>query len=163
MLRRLIPHPILAVFLALLWLLLQESLAPLDVATGLVLGLLLSRTMQALDQTPPNFKRPLTAVGLFIVATYDVVRSNFALVALTLNRRRKDFHSGFVNIPLDIRSPHALAALATIITATPGTFWAAYDARTHVVTIHVLDLVDNEYWVSTIKERYERRLLAVFE
>ena len=81
MLRRLIPHPILAVFLALLWLLLQESLAPLDVATGLVLGLLLSRTMQALDQTPPNFKRPLTAVWLFFVATYDVVRSNFALVA----------------------------------------------------------------------------------
>lgn len=163
MLRRLVPHPVLAVALAGVWLLLQESLAPLDVAMGVLLGLLLSRVMVTLDQAPPKFKRPLAIFNLFAVVLYDVVRSNLAVAAISLNPRRSRVHSGFVNIPLDIGSPHALAALATIITATPGTFWAAYDTRTNVVTIHVLDLVDDEQWVRTIKGRYERRLLEVFE
>lgn len=160
--RRLVPHPLLALLLAAMWLMLQESLAPLDIAFGVVLGLLLSRVMDALEQAPPSIKRPLVAVGLFFVVSYDVVRSNFAVVAITLDKRRKA-HSGFVNVPLTIKSPYALAALATIITATPGTFWAAYDTRTNVVTIHVLDLVDPDYWVRTVTQRYERRLQAVFE
>lgn len=160
--RRIVPHPLLAVLLAVMWLMLQESLAPADIALGVVLGLLLSRVMDALEQKAPSIKRPLVAIGLFFVVSYDVVRSNFAVVAITLDKRRKA-HSGFVNVPLTITSPYALAALATIITATPGTFWAAYDTRTNVVTIHVLDLVDPDYWVRTVTQRYERRLQAVFE
>lgn len=160
--KRLVPHPLLAVLLAGMWLLLKESLAPVDVLTGVVLGLVVSRVMVALEQEPPSIKRPLTAIELFLVVSYDVIRSNFAVVAITLDKRRKA-HSGFINVSLDIRSPYALAALSTIITATPGTFWAAYDTRTNVVTIHVLDLVDPEYWVDTIKTRYEKRLKAVFE
>ena len=57
----------------------------------------------------------------------------------------------------------ALAALACIITATPGTAWARYDSRANVVTIHVLDLVDGEGLVRTIKQRYEVKLKEVFE
>lgn len=160
--RRLVPHPFLALLLAAMWLLLQESLAPIDIVVGVLLGLLLSRVMVTLDQKPPSIKRPLTALALFLVVSYDVVRSNFSVATIVVNGRRKA-HSGFVNVPLAIRSPYALAALATIITATPGTFWAAFDSRTNVVTIHVLDLVDPDYWVRTIQERYERRLQAVFE
>ena len=29
--------------------------------------------------------------------------------------------------------------------------------------IHVLDLVDESEWIRTIKDRYERRLLEIFE
>jgi len=160
--RRIVPHPLLAALLAGMWLLLQESLAPGDIALGVALGLVLSRVMVALEQEAPSIKRPFVALGLFLVVSYDVVRSNFAVVAILADRRRKA-HSGFVNVPLTIKSPYALAALATIITATPGTFWAAYDSRTNVVTIHVLDLVDPDYWVRTVTQRYERRLRAVFE
>ena len=39
------------------------------------------------------------------------------------SRRASSGRSGFVNIPLDLRDPYALAALACIITATPGTLW----------------------------------------
>ncbi len=71
--------------------------------------------------------------------------------------------AGFVDIPLDIRHPVALAALACIITATPGTAWAKYDSLANVVTIHVLDLVDGAALVRTIKDRYEAKLKEVFE
>lgn len=163
MLRRLVPHPLLAAILAAIWLILQESLAPGDVAVGVLLGLLLSRVMVTLEQAPPSFKRPAVGVALFFVVLYDIVKSNIAVGYMMLARRRRSIRSGFVNVPLEMKSPYALAALATIITATPGTFWAAYDTRTNVVTIHVLDLIDPEEWVGIVKGRYERRLLAVFE
>jgi multicomponent K+:H+ antiporter subunit E len=31
------------------------------------------------------------------------------------------------------------------------------------LTIHVLDLIDEREWIRTIKNRYERRLLEIFE
>jgi multicomponent K+:H+ antiporter subunit E len=68
-----------------------------------------------------------------------------------------------VQIPLELRHPAALAALACIITATPGTAWARYDSVRGVLTMHILDLIDDETWIRTIKERYERRLLEIFE
>jgi multicomponent K+:H+ antiporter subunit E len=68
-----------------------------------------------------------------------------------------------VEIPLDMRAPYGLASLACIITSTPGTLWVNFDAQRGVLTIHVLDLVDDEEWIRTIKDRYERHLLEIFE
>ena len=53
--------------------------------------------------------------------------------------------------------------VACIITATPGTSWVRYDRAAGVVTIHVLDLVDEQAWIRLFKQRYERRLLEIFE
>ena len=55
--------------------------------------------------------------------------------------------AGFVRIPLDMRAPYGLAALACILTATPGTVWVDYDAAEGTMLLHVLDLTDEEEWV----------------
>jgi multicomponent K+:H+ antiporter subunit E len=68
-----------------------------------------------------------------------------------------------MKIPLDLRDPYGLAALACIITATPGTVWAGLSPDGGTLTIHVLDLQDEEAWVRIIKQRYERRLMEIFE
>jgi multicomponent K+:H+ antiporter subunit E len=56
-----------------------------------------------------------------------------------------------------------LAALACIITATPGTLWVEYDSADNTMLLHVLDLIDDEEWVRIIKGRYEKRLMEIFE
>ena len=157
------PYPLLAVVLMVLWLLLNQSLAPFDLLIGAVLGLVLSRLMLVLDPEPPLIRRPLAIVRLFFVVAYDVIRSNFSMISIIFNLNRRQPTSGFVNIPLQLRSRYGLAALATIVTSTPGTFWAAHDRRTGVLTIHVLDLVDESYWTRTVKLRYERHLIEIFE
>ena len=68
-----------------------------------------------------------------------------------------------MRIPLDMRDPYGLAALACIITATPGTLWVEYDSADNTMLLHVLDLIDEEEWVRIIKDRYERRLMEIFE
>lgn len=160
---RYVPYPVLAALLMLLWLMLNRSLAPLDLLIGAVLGLTLSRLMLVLDPEPPTIRRPRAIVKLFFIVFYDVVRSNFAMIAIIFNLDRRVPSSGFVNIPLQLRSRYGLAALSTIITSTPGTFWAAHDRRTGVLTIHVLDLVDESYWARNVKLRYERLLMEIFE
>ena len=68
-----------------------------------------------------------------------------------------------MKIPLDLRDPYGLATLACIICATPGTVWAGLSPDGCSLTIHVLDLQDEEAWVRTIKQRYERPLMEIFE
>jgi multicomponent K+:H+ antiporter subunit E len=63
---------------------------------------------------------------------------------------------------LDLRHPGGLAVLACIVTATPGTSWARYDATRNVLTLHVLDLVDEGAWVTQFKQRYEKALMEIF-
>ena len=70
---------------------------------------------------------------------------------------------GVMKIQLDMRAPHGLAMLSIIVTATPGTVWAGHDAERNVLTLHVLDLQDEAAWVHTIKHRYERPLMEIFE
>ena len=53
--------------------------------------------------------------------------------------------------------------MACIITATPGTLWVNFDAQKGLLIIHVLDLIDEGEWIHTIKGRYERHLLEIFE
>jgi multicomponent K+:H+ antiporter subunit E len=109
------------------------------------------------------FPRVRLAAELLALVLADVVRSNLAVAWIVLrpgDRRRK---AGFVTIPLRLRNPRGLAVLACIITSTPGTAWAGYASAAGVLTMHVLDLVAEAEWVRIIRERYESRLLGMFE
>jgi len=55
------------------------------------------------------------------------------------------------------------AVLAAIVTSTPGTIWADLTRDGRTLTLHVLDLRDEDQWVRTIKQRYERALIEIFE
>ena len=62
-----------------------------------------------------------------------------------------------------MRDAHGLAMLAAILTATPGTVWVDLSADGSMLTVHLLDLKDEAAWIRWIKERYERRLMRIFE
>src|SRR3546814_687158 len=44
-----------------------------------------------------------------------------------------------------------------------GTIWVSYDPIGNMLLIHVLDLVDEQTWIDTIQQRYERPLLEIFQ
>jgi multicomponent K+:H+ antiporter subunit E len=163
MIRRVLPYPILSLSLLLLWLLLNQSLSPGHLLLGTCLAIGGGLVLTALEPSPVHLHRPAALVILGWLVLLDIVRSNIAVARIILGRRLPAVTSGFVDIPLDLRAPHGLATLAMIITATPGTIWVNYDPPTGVLTIHVLDLVDESIWSRTIKGRYERWLMEIFE
>jgi multicomponent K+:H+ antiporter subunit E len=156
--------PLLWLALLAMWLVLNGTLAPGQVTLGALAalaGVLGLAALQPGDST--RLRRPSAAVALAGVVFLDVVRSNAAVAVIVLRRGTGGRRAGFVDIPLEIRHPAALATLACIVTSTPGTSWASYDRGSGVLTMHILDLVDDAQWVQVIKERYERRLMAIFE
>ena len=158
---RWLPHPWVALWLLVAWLLLQQSLAAPTIALGIVLALALSWVLGRLDLPRVRVRSLGTLLVLLARVFGDIVRSNLAVAKLIVSPRAR-VNSGFVAIPLEMTSPYALALLACIITATPGTIWVSHDSQRRVLVIHVLDLVDETAWIANIKRRYEQPLLRIF-
>ena len=155
--------PLLWLALVAMWLVLNRSFAVGDAMLGAIVALGAVAALARLRSASTRYRRPMTVVKLAGVVLLDIVRSNLAVAAIVLRPGTRGRVAGFVDIPLDIRHPAALAALACIITATPGTAWAKYDSLENVLTIHVLDLVDGRALAHAIKDRYEAKLKEVFE
>src|SRR3546814_15389404 len=83
--------------------------------------------------------------------------SNIAVARIIWLGKHADATPGFLKIPLRIRDPHGLAALACIVTYTPGTVWSDYSEAEPLLTLHVLDLKDAAEWFHTIQRSEERR------
>lgn len=162
MIRRL-PSPLLVPGLLLLWLLLQQSLSPGQIALGILVALLAAGAMRALrlERARIRFSSAIPRLAGIVVA--DIVRSNIAVARIILSRRARNRTAGFLYLPLDMQSRQGLALLGIIITATPGTLWMQHDSARGVLLVHVLDLVDEDAWIRLIKHRYERLLMEIFE
>ena len=150
--------------LAMLWLLLTESLSWGNVALGLVVGFGMVLSFQNLRPVTPRLRRVHVGLGLLFRVLVDIVKSNIAVGRIVLGLTHgREVRSGFLDIPLEMRDPHGLAVLAMIVTATPGTVWSGLADDSSVLKLHVLDLQDPEQWIRTIKQRYERPLREIFE
>lgn len=160
---RLVPHPLLTAALILMWLLLNRfSLGHLVLGTAV--ALVAGRAMAALEPNEPRIRRLDLVLRLFGLVMADIVRSNAAVARLIVFGRRAGHRtSGFVEIDLALRDPTALAVLAVIVTATPGTAWLDYDAARGRLLLHVFDLVDEDKWREIVNERYGRTLMEIFE
>jgi multicomponent K+:H+ antiporter subunit E len=161
--KRWLPFPLLWLLLVAMWLALNETLAAAHLILGAFVALAAVSVLRLLQEPQARFRGPRVAIQLLWLVFMDVVRSNIAVALIVLRPETRGRKAGFVEIPLRLRNPVGLAALACIITSTPGTAWAGYDARSGALTIHVLDLVDEETWVRTIKDRYETRLMEIFQ
>lgn len=158
-----LPFPLVSACLLAMWLLLNQTVAAGQVLLGGVLALVGGWALMAMQPPKARIRRPGAIVRLFFLVLADIIRSNIAVARIILGPRHRRVTSGFVNIPLDLRDPYGLAVLGCIITATPGTLWVKFDPANGVLTIHVLDLIDEEAWIGIIKGRYERQLLEIFE
>jgi multicomponent K+:H+ antiporter subunit E len=156
--------PVFAVALLVMWLLLNSTLAFGHILLGASLACLLLLGAHGLRPLQPKMRRGQVLIKLVALVLVDILRSNIGVARVILGLvRDRDLRSGFMDVPLDMRDPHGLGALAMIITATPGTVWVDLSKDKSTLTIHVLDLVDEADWVRRIKHRYERPLMEVFE
>lgn len=153
----------MTVFLTCIWLLLANNI---DLAQFLLGGsvsfvlVLLSLRLRPDLAYPRKLFLILKLIGLVVM---DTLRSNLAVIKLILQWRKKDFTSGYVYIPLEIRDPHAIAFLACIITFAPGTVWSSLTEKDYILRLHVLDLREETEWFDIIKNRYEKLLIQIFE
>lgn len=153
----------LPVFLLGLWLLLNNTLSIGNIALGLSLGVLLTIAAMPFRPLRAAAKKPLTALILTGKVGWDIIKSNVAVGEIVWKGDNSGATPGFLDIPLTITDPHGLAALACIVSYTPGTVWSGYNENTNLLTLHVLDLKDEQEWLDTIQKRYQLPLIEIFE
>jgi multicomponent K+:H+ antiporter subunit E len=162
--RYILPHPVLVLGILILWLLLNQSLSPGHLLLGTIIALAAAKSLNRLKVKRPRVRLTLAIPRLFFSVLHDIIRSNIAVGRIILSRRDHGRRrSGFIHVPLELRDTYGLAALAIIITATPGTIWVNYDRSRNLLMLHILDLVDEQEWITHIKTRYESRLMEIFQ
>lgn len=155
-----LPRPWLSLFLLLVWVLLN-GLSSGQLVLGGLLAWLVPLLLDSERLSSRRPQRPLVLLRLVAVVAVDIVRSNVE-VALRVLGSEDAIRPGFVRVPLLLRDPYAIAALASIVTMTPGTLSAALEDEGRTLLVHCFHLHDAAATVASIKSRYEAPLALVF-
>jgi len=161
-LQRWLPHPLLTTVLVLLWMALLNSFTIGGLAVGIVLGMLIPSYTANFWPERPVIRTPFQVLVFIAILMFDVVVANIQVAYLILFRRPTQLRSRWVAIPLDLTSPEAITVLTGTITLTPGTVASDLSADGRTLLIHCLDVGNEKELVRQIKDRYERRIKAIF-
>ena len=162
LLDRLVPAPLLSAALFALWLALARSTSWGQVLLGLGLAFAVPRLTSRLRSTA-RVRRPLLVVRFLLTVGADVLLSNFQVAWGVVTWRRRRPRSRFVIVPLELREPMGLAALAMVTTVVPGTVWSEIALDRSTLLLHVWNVDEEATFVAHFKARYEKPLREIFE
>ncbi|MFO0144343.1 MAG: Na+/H+ antiporter subunit E [Betaproteobacteria bacterium] len=159
--QRWLPAPIMSALVFVTWLLLNQSLSLGHLALAALLALVVPWFTERFRPERPRLRRPGLIVRLGLLVLYDIVKSNIEVTRRVLGPVER-IRPAFVWVPLTIRDPHGIYALAGIITMTPGTLSADLSDDHRFLLVHALSVDDPQALVADIKARYEAPLLEIF-
>lgn len=157
-----LPMPLLSVLLLLVWLLLQQSVAPGQWLLGGFLALAIPLLTRPFWEHQPCVKHPWLMVRYFLRVLGDIVVANLQVSRIILDPRDRA-RPAFIEYPLELRENFPITVLASTITLTPGTVSAHLRLDGRTLLIHALDIADEQELIEEIRERYERPLKEIFE
>lgn len=160
---RIFPHPLLTGLLTLVWLLLVNSYSPNSLLFGLMLGIVIPFLTRPFWPDRPVLHHPLKIAEYILIVLWDIAVANVVVAGIVLFKRNASRSPAWISIPLELKSPEAITVLAGTITLTPGTVSADLSAEGHFLLVHCLDAPDPDGVRDEIKERYERRLMEIFQ
>lgn len=161
-LRWLLPHPLLTLLLAVVWILLQNEFTAGMAVFGLILGIVIPRGTSIWWPDTPQGLRLGKLASYSLIVMWDIVVANVQVAWIVLTVPNAKLKSAWIVVPLDLVQPEAITVLAGTITLTPGTVSADLSDRGHSLLVHVLHTDDPDAVRDEIKSRYEARLKEIF-
>jgi len=162
MLRKLFPHPLLALILACVWLALVNKITLGNIILGGFLGLVIALMTAPYWPGKPRVRHPFKVVGYVSLVLWDIVVANVQIALIILFKPTDKLKSAWITVPLELTSPEAITVLAGTITMTPGTVSATLSSCGRAILVHALHTDDPIAVHDDIKSRYEKRLLEIF-
>ena len=159
---RLLPSPPIGVLLFLAWLSLNGSLSAGHLLLAAVFAIAVPLLTERLRPEKARLRRPGVALRLAATVLKDIVLSNIEVGRRILGPESA-IQPRFVWLPLSLRDPHAIVALAAIVTLTPGTLSAEIDNERRHLLIHAFNVDDEDALIRDIQTRYEAPLREIFE
>lgn len=156
------PHPILSLTLWLVWLLLNNTIAPGHMVLGAILAVVIPLLTSSFWAEKVCIRHPLTLFKFIGIVFWDIMVANVIVAKLILGNK-DNLQPKFLHIPLDIEHPLAIGLLANTISLTPGTVSCDLSEDKKTLLVHGLHEEDPKATVNEIKQRYEQPLKKVFE
>ena len=159
-----LPAPLLSALLFAAWLMLNGSASAGHVVLGVLFAVLLPWFTEKLRPEKPRVQAWGEVPRLGLVVLRDIVVSNIEVARRILGPEAA-IQPGFVRVPLDIRDPHGIVALAGIVTMTPGTLSADITQDRRTLLVHAFnagDAAGAAAIAADIKARYEAPLMRIF-
>lgn len=160
--RAIFPQPMVSLFVFGTWLLAQNAPSLGNVLLGALLGVAIPRLSAKFWVQYPASVRYRPLLRLFAVVVLDILIANFRVASLVLGPSRRQ-KPRFIEVPLALRSPHAITLLASTISLTPGTVSANLSGDRRTLLVHGLAIDDADAAVALIKRRYEAPIREAFE
>ena len=162
MIRRLLPHPVLSLAVALVWLLLVNRLAWGSVVFALALGLVVPIVTEPYWPARARLRSPGRILRYGGIVIHDIVKANIDVARIVLFMPKADLRPAWLVVPLELTAPEAVAVLMGTITLTPGTVSCDLAEDGSALLVHALHAPDPAATVDEIKTRYEARLKEIF-
>lgn len=159
---RWVPHPLMTLTLALVWLLLFNRFDLPHLLLGTLLGLLLPHFTSDFWPERPRLRRPGLLLRYIGRLARDIVVANIDVARRVLGPVDR-LRPAFIEYPLELEDPFAVTVLASTISLTPGTVSADLSPDRRTLLIHSLHVADREALCRHIRSRYELPLKEIFE
>lgn len=162
MIRRILPHPLLSLVVALVWMLLVNRFAWGSVVFAAVLGLVIPVLTAPYWPGRATIRSPMRIAAYMFIVLHDIIKANIDVARIVLFKPKRDLKPCWLAVPLDLTTPEAIAVLMGTITVTPGTVSCDLAEDGSALLVHALHCTDPVATVNEIKSRYEARLKEIF-
>lgn len=155
------PQPWLSFILFVTWQFLSDGVSGASLVMGLFLAWGIPQITQGFWPERPAFIKAWRMPAYVMRVLRDIVVASFEVALLILSPRQP--RPMFVPYPLELEHPLAISILASTISLTPGTVSVDISDDNKILLVHALDTDTAEEVIDTIRSRYEKPLLEMFE
>jgi multicomponent Na+:H+ antiporter subunit E len=148
------------VILALIWVAATGVISFANLAAGFLLGAVILVFTRRVAGAPGYLSRIWQVIRLFLYFLWELVLSNLR-VAYEVLTPGLHFRPGIIAIPMEAKTDAEITLLANMITLTPGSLSLDISQDRKTLYLYIMDIKDVEEARRSIKEGFERRLLAV--
>ncbi|MFT7372773.1 MAG: multicomponent K+:H+ antiporter subunit E [Oleiphilaceae bacterium] len=159
---RLLPMPVHSLLLFIVWLLLNNTVAPGHLVLAAFLAIAIPWLTSGMQDPQPSFRKPLVIIRYVLRVIGDIIVANFDVALLVIGPSKK-LSPAFVAIPIEIEHKLPITILASTVSLTPGTVSAEISEDKQWLYVHVLHLTNTDELIASIKKRYEQPLMEIFE
>lgn len=106
------------------------------------------------------FTMAIKIIGFFVFFMRELIKANIE-VAYDVITPKFHMQPGIVCLPLSAQTDLEITLLANLISLTPGTLCLDVSDDRKVLYVHVMYLHDQETFVQSIKNGFEKRLLSI--
>ena len=159
---RLLPMPVHSLLLFVVWLLLNNTVAPGHIVLGAFLAFVIPLLTSGMQDPQPRFRKPMVTIRYALMVLGDIVVANFEVAILVVGPAKK-LRPAFIAVPLSLEHDLPITILSSTVSLTPGTVSAEVSEDKKWLYVHVLKLSDKAALIALIKQRYEQPLMEIFE